>query len=438
MTHPSKTSFFHSVWYNLLFWPKPTIMLAVALLQHRPRIQGRRNHKMHSSSSHSKLLDTLEWLNSTEEDRFSWPATRSIEAIRRKEEERIGYRQAFSLDADRIIHSRAYTRYIDKTQVFCLVSNDHITHRVLHVQLVSRIARTVGRFLGLNEDLIEAIALGHDIGHAPFGHDGENFLADLCLRHDLPPFQHNVQSVRFLDYLERKGRGWNLSLQTLDGILCHDGEIHANRIKPASVKDFAAMDRELELKKDNPDYKLAPMTLEGCVVRMADTVAYIGRDIEDAILLGLIKREDIPQACKKKLGCTNGEIVYTLVTDLINNSSIPDDTDGGRGHIGFSEEVGNHLHILKTFNYSNIYLHPTTKTNLPLIKNCYETLFDHYLSQLRKGTTTEPVDIMTDMDQDYLDKHSPAAMVCDFIAGMTDDFFLKQAVTVGCEVPEKQ
>lgn len=391
-----------------------------------------------AAPAHNNLLPTLDNLNRLEEKRLSWAATRSTAAKRRKKESRLGYRQAFSLDADRIIHSRAYTRYIDKTQVFCLVSNDHITHRVLHVQLVSRIARTIGRFLGLNEDLIEAIALGHDIGHAPFGHDGESFLADLCIKHDLPPFQHNIQSVRFLDHLERKGRGWNLSLQTLDGILCHDGEIHANRIAPCPARDFDGFDAELEKKKKNPKYKLAPMTLEGCVVRMADTVAYIGRDIEDAILLSLIKRDDIPATCRSHLGSTNGEIVYTLVTDLISNSRVPQSSNEGTGHIGFSRKVADYLQELKTFNYKNIYLHPKTKSNLPLVRNCYETLFEHYLSQLLKGEATKPVDLMTDMDAGYLASHAPAAMVCDYIAGMTDDFFLKQAASVGCKIPEKQ
>ncbi len=393
---------------------------------------------MQATSSNTNLLPMLEHLNRAEEERLSPAATRSTDAIRRKEEPRSGYRQAFSLDADRIIHSRAYTRYIDKTQVFCLVSNDHITHRVLHVQLVSRIARTIGRFLGLNEDLIEAIALGHDIGHAPFGHDGENFLAELCTQHALPPFQHNIQSVRSLNHLERKGKGWNLSLQTLDGILCHDGEIHANRISPGSVKDFKSFDIELERKKNDPKYKLAPMTFEGCVVRMADTVAYIGRDIEDAILLKLIDRNDIPETCAKQLGRTNGDIVYTLVTDIISNSSLPQESDSTDGHIGFSNEIADYLQELKTFNYKNIYLHPKTKTNLPLIQNCYETLFKHYFSLLENGHATAPVDIMTDMDEAYLSTHSPAAMVCDYIAGMTDDFFLKQAATIGCKIPVKQ
>ena len=393
---------------------------------------------MQTETIQTNLLPTLEHLNRIEEKRLSFSATRSTRAIRRKEENRIGYRQAFSLDADRIIHSRAYTRYIDKTQVFCLVANDHITHRVLHVQLVSRIARTIGRFLALNEDLIEAIALGHDIGHAPFGHDGENFLAELCIKQGLPPFQHNIQSVRFLDHLERKGRGWNLSLQTLDGILCHDGEIHANRISPNPDKDFDTLDREMSQKQAKADTKLAPMTLEGCVVRMADTVAYIGRDIEDAILLGLIQRSDIPKACREYLGSTNGEIVYTLVTDLIANSFIPQNDTDGNGHIGFSTEVAEYLKELKEFNYKNIYLHPKTKTNLPLIRNCYETLFTRYLQQLEEGTSTGSVDLMTDMSPSYLASHPPAAMACDYIAGMTDNFFLKQAAAVGCQVPVKR
>lgn len=393
---------------------------------------------MQAAISHTNLFPTLAHLNALEEERLSPAATLSAEALRRNEEKRSGYRQSFALDADRIIHSRAYTRYIDKTQVFCLIANDHITHRVLHVQLVSRIARTIGRFLALNEDLIEAIALGHDIGHPPFGHDGENFLADLCSRHGLPPFQHNIQSVRFLDRLERKGRGWNLSLQTLDGILCHDGEIHANRLSPLPEKDFETLDQELEKKKLDPKFKLAPMTLEGCVVRMADTVAYIGRDIEDAILLGLIDRKNIPGACQKQLGSTNGEIVYTLVTDLIANSYIPSSAEKEKGYIGFSDQVAILLKELKDFNYTNIYLHPRTKKNLPLIQKCYETLFSRYLRILESKETTGPVDLMTDMDPSYLVSHTPAAMVCDFIAGMTDSFFLKQAADAGCRVPEKQ
>ena len=148
-------------------------------------------------------------LDVMEEERLSPYACLSSQAVRRKEEDHIlmGHRQNFSLDVDRILHSLAYSRYIDKTQVFYLIKNDHITHRVLHVQLVSKIARTVGRLLRLNEDLIEAIAIAHDIGHTPFGHDGERFLTEVSKAYGLGPFFHNVQSVRFLEKIERKGRG---------------------------------------------------------------------------------------------------------------------------------------------------------------------------------------------------------------------------------------
>ena len=184
------------------------------------------------------LVELKAMLNKSESEILSSRATRNAMGIRRMPDDRLeaDYRQAFSVDADRILHSLAYARYIDKTQVFYLVKNDHITHRVLHVQLVSKIARTIGRFLGLNEDLLEAIALGHDIGHTPFGHDGERFLSRICEENGIGYFHHNLQSVQFLEKVERKGRGWNLCLQTLDGILCHDGEIHNERLLPVSDK----------------------------------------------------------------------------------------------------------------------------------------------------------------------------------------------------------
>lgn len=395
------------------------------------------------SDPHALLFATLDKLNCEEEQRLSPAASLSMQAKRRKTEPTRGHRQAYSLDADRILHSRAYTRYIDKTQVFCLISNDHITHRVLHVQLVSRIARTIGRFLHLNEDLIEAIALGHDIGHPPFGHDGEHFLAALCKKHGLPPFQHNIQSIRFLDQLERKGQGWNLSLQTLDGILCHDGELHARHLTHLPIDDFTAFDYKLAAKQADPTLNLQPATMEGCVVRMADTIAYIGRDIEDAIILGLIKRTDIPESCRKILGESNGSIVYTLVTDLINNSQIaaPGAQLNTAGtYIGFSESIADALKELKHFNYTHIYLNPQTKTNMPLIKNCYDTLFESYLDLLKNDNTgiVAPIDFITNMTETSLSNQPPATFVRDYIAGMTDDFFLKQAKAVGCVVPQKQ
>jgi dGTPase len=396
-----------------------------------------------TDTSHGLLFSIQESLNLDEQRRLSPAACLSVHAQRRVEEARRGHRQAYALDADRILHSRAYTRYIDKTQVFCLIANDHITHRVLHVQLVSRIARTVGRFLHLNEDLIEAIALGHDIGHPPFGHDGEAILAQLCVQHGLPTFQHNIQSIRFLDQLERKGAGWNLSLQTLDGILCHDGELHAQHLSPLPTPDFTDFDRKLLAKASNPRLDLRPSTLEGCVVRMADTIAYIGRDIEDAIILGLIRRADIPVSCRETLGESNGAIVYTLVTDLIVNSRVPAPGSTGTSepdYIGFSETIAKVLQELKEFNYRHIYLNPQTKSHLPLIQNCYQVLFEIYLHGLEKNGAGlfPPLDLVASMAESSLSDQTPATMTRDYIAGMTDDFFLKQAEAAGCQVPRKR
>ena len=385
---------------------------------------------------------SLDMVAENERIRLSPSAALSGNGIRRRLEERPGYRQNFALDADRILHSRAYTRYIDKTQVFCLIENDHITHRVLHVQLVARIARTIGRFLHLNEELVEASALGHDIGHPPFGHAGENFLSAICVAHGLPHFQHNIQSVRALDRLEKKGLGWNLTLQTLDGILCHDGEVRSDRIGPAPLDNFAAFDAKLEQKSTHLETNLQPMTLEGCVVRLADTVAYIGRDIEDAITLGLIKRSDLPPESTDILGSTNGTIVYTLVTDLIRSSRVTrpgDSPDGKREYIGFSEPVAGALHMLKRFNYEYIYLTPETQKHMELIEKCYSELFDYYLSHLEKGSATElDVDLISDLQETYTRRQPAPARVRDFIAGMTDDYFLQQAEGIGCNVPPKQ
>lgn len=383
-----------------------------------------------------------ELLCQQESQRLSPSAALSRNGIRRREEPLEGYRQSFAKDADRILHSRAYTRYIDKTQVFCLISNDHITHRVLHVQLVSRIARTAGRFLHLNEDLIEAIALGHDIGHPPFGHAGEQFLTELCREHGLPHFQHNIQSVRALDRLERKGRGWNLTVQTLDGILCHDGEVHSSHLRPAPQISFEDLKRKIETKSIYPETDLKPVTLEGCVVRVADTIAYIGRDIEDAIILGMVDRKDLPAECVEILGDTNGTIVYNLVTDLIRHSRVTppgEPSAHGSDYIGFSAEVADALKRLKQFNYEHIYLAPQTKQYLPMVRECYRELFSHYLEHLEAGITDRlTVDLMSDLGEDYIANEPLPARVRDFIAGMTDDYFLEQAKSIGCAIPSKK
>jgi dGTPase len=370
------------------------------------------------------LLDKLRnGLDRREAGILSPLAAFSNEARRKIVERRLedGYRQAYALDTDRILHSRAYARYIDKTQVFYLIRNDHITHRVLHVQLVSKIARTIGRFLELNEDLIEAIALGHDIGHTPFGHDGETYLSQLCHQAGIGHFLHNVQSIQFLDRLERKGRGWNLCLQTLDGILCHDGEIHNQVLEPRREKTFETLDHEISAKKADPGHALMPMTLEGCVVRMADSIAYIGRDLEDAIRLDVVRRSDVPGPVKTVLGDTNGTIVYNLVTDIIHQSH-------GQTFIGFSDRVSQALKLLKDFNLERIYLNPRIKQYSDTIRQLFEILFEQFLDDLARQNRASKIfsGFLADMSEDYLQSHAAAEIVRDFIAGMTDRYFLLQ------------
>ncbi len=362
-------------------------------------------------------------LDREEEAWLSPYATKSSQAIRRRFEERIvqGHRQNFAVDADRILHSRAYTRYIDKTQVFYLIEHEHISHRVLHVQLLSKISRTIGRYLRLNEDLLEAIALGHDIGHPPFGHDGERILSKLCQAHGIGPFLHSVQGVRFLDRVEKNGRGLNLSLQVLDGILCHDGETHLERLSPDREKTFARLEEEIRLKMADPETPLKPMTLEGCVVRLADTISYIGRDLEDAIVLNLVRREDLPPVVQERLGRTNGAIVYTLVTDLIAHSY-------QKNYVGYSPEVGQALKILRDFNYENIYNNPRIKEETGKIEDLCAALFARFLQDIHEKRRSSPIwtDFLDTMEPSYLENHTPAEMVRDFIAAMTDAYFLRQ------------
>jgi dGTPase len=288
--------------------------------------------------------------------------------------------------------------------------------------LASKISRTIGRFLRLNEDLIEAVALGHDIGHCPFGHDGEAYLSDLCEAHGIGPFQHNLQSARFLEKIEKKGRGWNLTLQTLDGIVCHDGEIHSHELSPEPDKTFDRFDQDIAKKQVDLSLPLTPMTLEGCVMRMADTISYIGRDIEDAIRLNLIKRDQLPRVCVERLGKTNGTIVYTLVTDLIKNSY-------DKPSIAFSHQVSEALKILRKFNLNRIYLNSKIKSDSGKIKDIFHNLFDRYIRDLEAGNEDSIIfkEYLHDMSDAYRSNSQHAEVVRDFIAGMTDQYFLRQS-----------
>ncbi len=376
------------------------------------------------NSQFEKARELKDLLNLREKENLYALACSSSHAHRRHKEKYTEneYRQAFSADADRILNSLAFTRYIDKTQVFSLINNDHLTHRVIHVQLVSRIARTIGRYLGLNEDLIEAASLGHDIGHPPFGHDGEKFLSRLTQDNGAGYFHHNLQSIQFLDRIEKEGRGWNLTLQTMDAIVCHDGETHSKELTPQKNRTFEDFDCMLDEMRWKKACNFIPMTMEGCVVRMADTISYIGRDLEDAIRLDLVERKHIPEMCKKILGQTNGTIVFNLVTDLISNSL--DQTS-----IGFSQEVSDALKKLKAFNYKHIYKNPVIKKHLTTIGDIFTYLFEKFLSDLNNGNKNSVIfkDFLMDMTHEYQAEHSHPEIVRDYISGMTDSYLIRLA-----------
>lgn len=346
-------------------------------------------------------------------------ACKSSEAIRFQEEQ-MDIRPSFFHDSDRIIHSYCYSRYIDKTQVFYLVENDHITHRVLHVQLVSKIARTIGRFLNLNEDLIEAISLGHDVGHTPFGHDGERIISGFLQEQGEGVFEHNVQSFRLFHDLEAYGKGLNLTAQVLDGIICHNGEILQNsygcdRNKPP--KRLLTEYRE-SLKGNFKSKDMVPMTLEGCVMRISDVIAYIGRDIEDAIILKLVKREDIPHEITEVLGNRNAEIVNTLITDLVNNSIDKDS-------LAFSPDVFEALDQLKKWNYENIYHNPKKSSQDEKIKSMFQAVLEECLEELDTNKKVTGINHwFNSMGTEYKETTSKPHIVADYVSGMTDDYLM--------------
>lgn len=352
---------------------------------------------------------------------LSEKACKSNDGIRIKNEEDQDIRPMFFRDIDRIIHSMAYTRYIDKTQVYSFVENDHITHRVLHVQLVSKIARTIGRCLNLNEDLIEAIALGHDLGHTPFGHMGEKFLDEICIREGIGHFCHNAQGVRVLKDIE----GINITLQTLDGILAHNGEILLNKYEVDQNKTIEKFLDELKKVETIEKYskKILPMTLEGSVVRLSDIIAYIGRDIEDAITLGVIKRDDLPLEVTEVLGNNNSEIVNTLTLDVIKNSL-------NKKYLTFSKKVFDALIFLKEWNSKNIYGSELARKNEENIRRLMNTMFEIYVEKLNNIGSIEKNDVLYDFyckrSEEYK-KNTPIKRVAiDYIAGSTDKFFLNE------------
>ena len=374
-------------------------------------------------------------LNNLQRERrtFSRYACKNIEGVRKypdreKVPDRENLRPVFSHDTDRIMYSHSYARYIDKTQVFYLFENDHITHRVLHVQLVSKIGRVIGRCLRLNEDLIEAISLGHDLGHAPYGHYGEEILHKLCMDNRIGCFRHNAQSVRLLMEieqgmkLEQRGRGLNLSLQVLDGILAHNGEMVSKKYKPNYDKTWERFEEEYSkcFTEENYSKKIFPMTLEGCVVRISDVIAYIGKDIEDAITVKLIRRNEIPQEIVQTLGNSNDKIVNKLVLDLIKNSCAKD-------YLAFSEDIFQALKGLKKFNKEKIYRNPRIRTENSKIEHMFKLLFNRYLKDLESNSQDSYIyKYRKGLDEVHCKNTHNKRVVIDSIAGMTDDFFNDQ------------
>lgn len=346
-------------------------------------------------------------------------AARDADAIRLKLEEK-DMRPSYFRDTDRIIHSLSYTRYIDKTQVFTHWENDNVSRRIIHVQLVSKIARTIGRALSLNEDLIEAIALGHDLGHVPFGHPGEKILDEISMKYDGTHFSHNVESVRELMVLENNGRGVNATIQVLDGILCHNGEFVLGEYHPKkkTVKEFLE-DYDRCYKDLNYVGVLVPMTLEGCVVRISDMIAYLGRDIEDAVRLGILDQGAIPSEIVEVLGSTNKDIVNNIILDIIDNST-------GKPYIKLSDRVFKAIKDLKKFNYQNIYYKANTDETLAFYEKVFNELFIYYRDNLDNPDNSIQKVFLSSMSDEYNQNTSAERKVIDYLAGMTDDFILKE------------
>ncbi|MBA2728991.1 MAG: HD domain-containing protein [Parachlamydiaceae bacterium] len=323
------------------------------------------------------------------------------------------HRLCYRRDVDRIIHSKAYMRYNDKTQVVYLVDNDHITHRGLHVQLVNNFSQGIGEILHLNLDLIEAIALGHDVGHPPFGHEGEGYLSELSEEHGNGIFAHPWQSCRLLNEIE----SLNLGLNVYDGFLCHDGGMASTKLSPVFGKTWEDHITEKKAKIADPDKDIIPATLEGCLVKLCDTMSYLGKDIEDAIALGIIDRNQIP---KTSLGSSNKQILNSLARDVIVNSYNKD-------YIAVSEEAFEALKIIRSFNFKEIYTHPKLKVESLKIKRCYRLLFETLLNDLNsKGDKSFIWEkFLNNKPSAYLENESAVRMVTDFMSGMTDNYFIK-------------
>jgi len=331
------------------------------------------------------------------------------------------WRPPFVHDIDKILHCPYYNRYTDKTQVFSLIRNDDITRRSLHVQLVSRIARTIGGALNLNLDLIEAIALGHDIGHPPFAHAGEVFLDELYYRHAGRHFSHNIHSVRVLD----KIYPFNISLQTLSGIAGHNGEIELEEYWPEPIDSFQKFDDMIERCYLDRLYanRIQPSTLEGCVVRIADIIAYLGKDRQDAARVNVIDEDAF---VNEDIGSLNAEIINNLVVNIIENSY-------GKTYIKMDQRHFQALQESKRDNYAMIYAGAAAMSKLDtVVRPMMGQVYGQMLDDLRSGNQKSPIfthhieyvnRVKYQRDFPYA-KTEPNQLVVDFIASMTDDYFI--------------
>jgi dGTPase len=298
-------------------------------------------------------------------------------------------RTAFQKDRDRIVYSNAFRRLKHKTQVFLSPLGDHYRTRLTHTLEVSEIARTISRAMRLNEDLAEAIALGHDLGHTPFGHGGETALKEIYS----PDFTHNDQSLRVVDILENKGKGLNLTHEVRDGILKHSKGF--GDIIPQDPKDMA-------------------YTIEGRVVRISDIIAYLNHDLDDAVRSGVIKREQIPQSCTSILGHTHSERATSMIHDLIFSSKKKD----GEFTLRMSDELLSAMLKLRQFLYDNVYRSPQVHKEFLKAKKILSDLYSYFMENEEKFKTQlghmEMAAIVTEQPMDRV--------VCDFIASMTDRY----------------
>ncbi len=332
-------------------------------------------------------------------------------------------RPAFVRDVDKILNSAYYNRLSDKTQVLSFYHNDDITRRALHVQLVSRIARTLGAALGLNVDLIEAVAIGHDIGHTPFGHAGEKILDELLFDSVGLRFNHNVQSVRILDKVFR----YNLTLETLDGILCHNGEMPTDCYAPKPLKDFEDFDSRVSACMKDKDYikKLVPATKEGCVVRVCDMIAYLGKDRQDYIRAGLGEESDFMQ---NEYAQNNAALINNFCVNIVNNSV-------GKDYIKMDDRHFELLKSLKEENYRTIYLTDKVVKYYDEVRPMMKRLFAKLTDDIKKGDESsyiyrhhinfvaEKTKYIDGAIESYL-RDKPELIVADYLASCSDDYFL--------------